>query len=43
MLVARKEANKILGFVSRNMNNKSQEVILKFYMTIVRPHLDYTV
>ena len=40
-IVARNRANKILGFISRCMTNRSSEVILRLYLALVRPHLDY--
>ena len=33
----------VLGFIAGNIKNRSTEVILKLYMALVRPHLDYTV
>ena len=38
---ARNKANKILGYISRCVTNRSQEVILRLYLALVRPHLDY--
>ena len=40
---ARNRANKILGFIGRCVTNRSSEVILKLYLALVRPHLDYAV
>ncbi|ORD92756.1 hypothetical protein ECANGB1_578, partial [Enterospora canceri] len=31
----------ILGFISRCVTNRSSEVILRLYLALVRPHLDY--
>ena len=39
-IIARNKANKILGFISKCVRNKS-EVVLKLYLALVRPHLDY--
>ena len=40
---ARNKANRILGFIARSVTNKTAEVILKLYLALVRPHLDYAV
>ena len=40
---ARNRANRVLGFISRSVSNRSPEVILKLYLALVRPHLDYAV
>ena len=40
---ARNRANRTLGFIARSVSNKSAEVILKLYLAVVRPHLDYAV
>lgn len=40
-VMARNKANKILGFIGRCVTNRSSEVILKLYLALVRPHLDY--
>ena len=37
---ARNRANRILGFITRSVSNRSQDVILKLYLALVRPHLD---
>ena len=39
--IARNKANKILGFIGRCVTNRSSEVILRLYLALVRPHLDY--
>ena len=39
-IIARNTANKILGFISRCVTNRSSEIILR-YLALVRPHLDY--
>ena len=33
----------MLGFIGRSIKSVSGEVILKLYLTLVRPHLDYAV
>ena len=40
---ARNKANKVLGFIQRSVSYKTSEVILKLYLALVRPHLDYAV
>ena len=40
---ARNRANRVLGFISRSVSNRSAEVFLKLYLALVRPHLDYAV
>ena len=40
---ARNKANRILGFISRSVSNRTAEVFLKLYLSLVRPHLDYAV
>ena len=40
---ARNRANRVLGFIARSVTNKTAEVILRLYLTLVRPHLDYAV
>lgn len=34
-------ANRVLGFSARSVNSRSAEVILKPYLALFRPHLDY--
>ena len=41
--IARNRANKILGFIGRCVTNRTSEVILRLYLALVRPHLDYAV
>ena len=33
----------LLGFITRSIKSRSAEVILKLYLALVRPHLDYAV
>ncbi|XP_076034815.1 uncharacterized protein LOC143021293 [Oratosquilla oratoria] len=40
---ARNKANRALGFIARTVTNRSAEVIIKLYLAIVRPILDYAV
>ena len=42
-LEARNRANKMLGFISRNVGHRSKEVIKTLYNAYVRPHLEYCV
>ena len=37
------EANKMLGYIMKNVEFKSREVMLKLYNALVRPHLEYCV
>ena len=38
-----KTANKLVGFIGRAFENKSEKVLLKLYNSLVRPHLEYCV
>ena len=38
-----KTANKVLGFIYRNFEYKSKDIILPLYKSLVRPHLEYAV
>ena len=38
-----KTANRILGFIARNFRYTSKELILPFYKSLVRPHLEHAV
>ena len=40
-IIARNRANRVLGFITRSISNRSSDVILKLYLSLVRPHLDY--
>ena len=40
---ARNRANRVLGFIFRSVQSRSPDVILKLYLALVRPHLDYAV
>ena len=42
-IAARNRANRALGFISRSVSHRSAEVILRLYLALVRPHLDYAV
>ena len=42
-LEARNRANKILGFINRNVSYKSKSVIRQLYNSYVRPHIEYCV
>ncbi len=37
------KANRMLGFINRNISFKSKDAILPLYTSLVRPHLDYAV
>ena len=39
----RNKANRILGFISKSVSNRTAEVFLKLYLSLVRPQLDYAV
>ncbi|KAL7630702.1 UNVERIFIED_CONTAM: hypothetical protein RMT77_019088 [Armadillidium vulgare] len=38
-----KKANKALGFIARNFEYKSKNIILPLYKSLLRPHLEYAV
>ena len=38
-----KTANRLVGFIGRTFENKSETVLLKLYNSLVRPHLEYCV
>jgi hypothetical protein len=40
---ASKKANKMLGFITRNIDHKSPDIMKKLYTAFVRPHLEYAV
>ena len=40
---ARNTANRVLGFISKSIEYKSKEVVMKCYNSLVRPHLEYCV
>ena len=40
---SRKTASRVLGFIGRNFNYKSTELMLPLYKSFVRPHLEYAV
>ena len=42
-IAACNKANRMLGFINRSVHFRNQEVILKLYLSLVRPHLDYGV
>ena len=37
---ARNKDNRILGFISRSVSNRTAEIFLKLYLSLIRPHLD---
>ncbi len=37
------KANRILGFINRNISFETKDIILPLYTTLVRPHLEYAV
>ncbi len=37
------KANRMLGFMNRNISFKTKDVILPLYTSLVRPHLEYFV
>ena len=40
---AANEANRKLGMIKRGFKNKSKEIMLPLYKSMVRPHLDYCI
>ncbi len=40
---AASKANRMLGFINRNFSFKNKDIILPLYISLVRPHLEYTV
>ena len=38
-----KKANKALGFIKRNFEYKSKNIVLPLFKSMVRPHLEYAV
>src|SRR6218665_640072 len=40
---AAKRANRILGMIERTIVSREQDVILRLYKSLVRPHLEYCV
>ena len=38
-----KTANRVLGMINRHFQNKSKDIILPLYKSLVRPHLEYCV
>ena len=36
-----KKANRVLGMINRTFVNKNQEIMVKLYKSLVRPHLEY--
>ncbi len=37
------KANRLLGYINRNIFIKTKDVILPLYTSVVRPHLEYAV
>ncbi len=37
------KANRMLGFINRNISFETKDVILPLYISLVRPHLEYVV
>ncbi len=37
------KANRMLGFINRNISFETKDVILPLYTSLVRPHLEYAV
>jgi len=40
---AAKRANRILGMIKRTIVSREQDVVLRLYKSLVRPHLEYSV
>lgn len=40
---AARNGNWILGMIKRNFNNLNQEIVLRLYKQVVRPHLEYAI
>ena len=38
-----KTANKLIGFIGRSFEFRTEEIILNLYNSLVRPHLEYCV
>ena len=38
-----KKANKVLGYIARNFEHKSKNIVIPLYKALVRPHLEYAV
>ncbi len=38
---AASKANRMLGFINRNLSFKNKDIILPLYISLVRPHLNY--
>jgi len=36
-----KKANKMLGLIKRNFQDKSKDTVMPLYISLVRPHLEY--
>ena len=41
--IAGKKGNQILGMIARTFENRSKEIILQLFKSLIRPHLDYCI
>ena len=40
---AKNRANRVLGFITKSVSNRSADVILRPYLALIRLHLEYAV